>query len=106
MPWAVSENLGDYKLFFGPKHNIYTFFMILFGLFDTIIFMSNLSFELWNRKLKIKEIYFKKWNYWRDEILKQEKRAQWLILYTSYDNNLWLQRHTYCKVAYIMTLEL
>ena len=30
-------NLGDYKLFFGPKHNIYPFFMILFGLFDFII---------------------------------------------------------------------
>ena len=40
MPWAVSENLGDYKLFFGPKHNIYTFFMILFGLFDTILLFA------------------------------------------------------------------
>ena len=27
-------SLADNKLFFGPKHNIYTFFMILFGLFD------------------------------------------------------------------------
>ena len=28
--------------------------------FDTIICLSNLSCELWSRKLKIKEIYFKK----------------------------------------------
>ena len=33
---------------------------IWFVWFDTIICMSNLSWELWNRKLKIKEIYFKK----------------------------------------------
>ena len=31
MPWAVSSSLGDDKLFFRPKHNIYAFFMILFG---------------------------------------------------------------------------
>ena len=37
MPWAVSSSLGDDKLFFRLKHNIYAFFMILFGLFDTII---------------------------------------------------------------------
>ena len=30
-------SLADNKLFFGPKHNIYTFFMILFGLFDLIL---------------------------------------------------------------------
>ena len=30
-------SLGDSKLFFGPKHNINTFFMILFGLFDLIL---------------------------------------------------------------------
>ena len=56
MPWAMSSSLGDNKLFFGPKHNIYALFMILFGLFVC----QNLSCELWNRKLKIKEIYLKK----------------------------------------------
>ena len=29
-PWAVSSSLGDVKLFFGPKHNVYALFMILF----------------------------------------------------------------------------
>ena len=37
MSWAMSLSLGDDKLFFGPKHNIYAFFMILFGLFDSIL---------------------------------------------------------------------
>ena len=37
MPWAVSSSIGDNKLFFGPKHNIYALFMILFGLFDLIL---------------------------------------------------------------------
>ena len=37
MPWAMSSSLGDNKLFFGPKHNIYAFLMILFGLFDLIL---------------------------------------------------------------------
>ena len=37
MPWAGSSSLGDDKLFFGPKHNIYAFFMILFRLFDLIL---------------------------------------------------------------------
>ena len=36
-PWAVSLSLGDVKLFFGPKHNIYALFMILFDLFDLIL---------------------------------------------------------------------
>ena len=31
-PWAVSSSLGDGKLFFGPKHNIYALFIILFDL--------------------------------------------------------------------------
>ena len=34
MPLAMSLSLGDNKLFFGPKHNIFAFLMILFGLFD------------------------------------------------------------------------
>ena len=29
----MSLSLGDDKTLFGPKHNIYTFFMIQFGLF-------------------------------------------------------------------------
>ena len=37
MPRAMSSNLGDDKLFFKPKHKIYAFFMILFGLFDLIL---------------------------------------------------------------------
>ena len=37
MPWAVSSSLGDVKLFFGPKHNIYALFIILFDLFDSIL---------------------------------------------------------------------
>ena len=37
MPWAVSLSLGDAKLFLGPKHNIYAFFMILIGFFDLIL---------------------------------------------------------------------
>ena len=57
MPGAMSSSLGFDKLFFGPKHNIYAFFMILFGIFDTIICLSILSFKLWNKKLKIKKNY-------------------------------------------------
>ena len=34
----MSSSLGDDKLFFRPKHNIYVFFMILFGLFDLRLF--------------------------------------------------------------------
>ena len=37
IPWAVSSSLGADKLYFWPKHNIYAFFMILFGLFDSIL---------------------------------------------------------------------
>ena len=39
-PWAVSSSLGDVKLFFGPKHNIYALFMILFDLFDSILLFA------------------------------------------------------------------
>ena len=48
MPWAVSSSLGDDKLFFGPKHNIYALFMILFGLFDLSV-----KFVMWIVKQKI-----------------------------------------------------
>ena len=37
MPWAVSSSLSDDKLFVGPKHNINALFMILFGLYDSIL---------------------------------------------------------------------
>ena len=33
----LSSSLGENKLFFGPKHNIFAFFMILFGLLDLIL---------------------------------------------------------------------
>ena len=60
-PCPVS--LSDDKLFFGPKHNMYPFFMILFDLFDLILLfcLSNLSYYLCNRKLKINEIYLQKY---------------------------------------------
>ena len=48
MPWAMSSSLGEDKLFFRPKHNIYALFMILFGLFDLI-----LLFVMWIVKQKI-----------------------------------------------------
>ena len=58
MSWAVSGSLGDHKLFFGPKQNIYAFFMILFGLFDSILLfvcqICHVNCE--TEKLKIKEI--------------------------------------------------
>ena len=37
---------------------------VWFVWFDTIICLSNFSCELWNRKLKIKEIYLKKFIFW------------------------------------------
>ena len=52
MPWAVSSSLSDDKLFFGPKHNIYSFFLILFGLFDLILYLS-VKFVMWIVKQKI-----------------------------------------------------
>ena len=48
-PWAMSSSLGDIKCFIHDS--------IWFVWFDTIICLSNLSCELWSRKLKIKEIY-------------------------------------------------
>ena len=62
MLWAVSLSLSEDKLFFGPKHNIYAFLMILFGLFDLILlfFCQICHVSLWNRKLKINKIYLKK----------------------------------------------
>ena len=53
MPWAMSLSLIDNKLFFGPKHNIFAIFMILFGLFDLVllfvcqIFHVNCETENW-----------------------------------------------------------
>ena len=48
MPLAMSSSLSDNKLFFARKHNIYAFFMILFGLFEMI-----LLFVMWIVKQKI-----------------------------------------------------
>ena len=36
-PWAVSLHLSDIKHLIRPKHNIYAFFIILFGLFDLLL---------------------------------------------------------------------
>ena len=41
MPWAVNSSIGDDKLFFGPKHNIFIHDSIWFIWFDTIICLSN-----------------------------------------------------------------
>ena len=35
--WAVSTSIGDVKLFFEPKHNIYALFIILSDLFGSIL---------------------------------------------------------------------
>ena len=35
--WTLSSNLSDAKLFITPKQNIFGFFMILFGLLDSIL---------------------------------------------------------------------
>ena len=54
MPWAVSLSLGDDKLFFRPKHNIYALFVILFGLFDLIwYYYLSVKFVMWILKQKI-----------------------------------------------------
>ena len=59
MPWVVSSRLSDDKVFFGPKHNIYAFFMILFGLFDLILLfvcqICHVNCE--TEKLNIKEFF-------------------------------------------------
>ena len=62
IPWAVSLSLGENILFLDPSTKSMLFHdSIWFVWFDTIICLSNLSCELWNRKLKIKEfIFFKK----------------------------------------------
>ena len=56
MPRAVSLSLGDNKLIYVPKHSIYTFFMILFGLSDlTLLFVCQIchvNFETENKWTK------------------------------------------------------
>ena len=62
MPWVVSSSLSDDKLFFGPKHNIYALFMILFGLFVWYYYLS-VKFVMWIVKQKIENkinLFFKK----------------------------------------------
>ena len=59
MPWAMILSLGDDKLFLRPKHNIYAFFIIPFGLFDLIwYYYLSVKFVMWIVKLKINKIYF------------------------------------------------
>ena len=56
MPSTVSMSHGNNKLFFRPKHNIYAFFMILFGLFDLMLLFVcqtchvNCETEYWKYK--------------------------------------------------------
>ena len=73
MPSAVSLSLSDDKLFFGPKHNIYALFMILFGLFDLI-----LLFVMWIVKQKIenKRNLFKKISFKTQMTIKTSKLGQ------------------------------
>ena len=49
-----------WQTLFRIQAQLLCFIHIWFIWFDTIICLSNLSCELWNRKLKIKEIYLKK----------------------------------------------
>ena len=59
MPWAVISSRSDDKLFYGPKHNIYALFMIIFDLFDFILlFVCQICHVNW--ETEIKEIYLKK----------------------------------------------
>ena len=59
MPWAMSLSPGDDKLFFGPKHNIYALFMILFSLFDLILsFVCQICYL--KQKIENKRNLFKK----------------------------------------------
>ena len=61
-----------------------TLYSVCFVWFDTIICLSNLSCELWNKKLKIKEIYFfKNLPHWRSQcfiIVDQCKRGAGRLL--------------------------
>ena len=61
MPWAERLSLGDNNLFFGPKHNIYTFFMILLVYLIWYYYLS-VKFVMWIVKQKIenKRNLFKK----------------------------------------------
>ena len=45
-------SLADNKLFFGPKHNIYTFFMILIGFLIQYKYLS-VKLVMWIVKQKI-----------------------------------------------------
>ena len=61
MLWAVSSSFNVDKLFrTQAQHLCFLHDSIWLIWFDTIICLSNLSCELWNRKLKIKETFFKK----------------------------------------------
>ena len=58
MPWALSSSLGNNKLFWTQaQHLLFIHDSTWFIWFDTIVCLSNLSCELWNSKLKIKEFF-------------------------------------------------
>ena len=75
---ATCPGLGDDKLFFEPKHNIYAFFMILFGLFYLILLFVcqichvNCETENW----KLKKFIFQKIKNWFKHLLRNEYRRR------------------------------
>ena len=65
----MGSSLGDKKLFFGPKHNIYAIFMILFGLLGLILLLvcQICHMNCQTDKVKIKENLFLKSVRWFDQ---------------------------------------
>ena len=62
-----------WQTLFWPKHNIYDFFMILFGLFDLILLYLSVKFVMWIMKQKIEKkrnLFFKKMSMTRGELTK------------------------------------
>ena len=52
MPWAVSSSISDDKLFYRPKHNIITYFMIHLCFLVWYYYLS-VKFVMWIVKQKI-----------------------------------------------------
>ena len=78
MPWALSSNLSDDKLFMGPKHNINALFMILFGVFDLILcFVCQISHV--KQKIENKRNLFLKiiGNFYQTLMYFLEKTEKW-----------------------------
>ena len=78
MPWGCEFEPQWWQTLFWTQAQHLHFFhdSIWFIWFDTIIWLSNLSFELWNRKLKLNKIYSKIkssgawcWRRWRSPCL-------------------------------------